>query len=186
MHSVLVLDASGSMASFDWPPSRIEAAKQAARAFWRRRAEALPDARVALVAYSTSAQLLCQPTSVRDEPALDTAIDGLRPGGTTNMQAGLELAWQLLDGTRSQGPGEIVLLTDGLNNQQDPRPVAEAIKQFAIVNTVGIGARNEVDESLLRTLASEYPDGRKRYRWIGDKEGLIGHFRSLGAGIRKA
>jgi len=186
MQSVLVLDASGSMASLDWPPSRIEAAKQAAKAYWRRRAEVAPEARVALVAYSTSAQLLCPPTSVRDGPAFDTAIDGLRPGGTTNMQAGLELASQLLARTRAQGPGEIVLLTDGLNNAQDPRPVAKAIKQFAIVNTVGIGARNEVDESLLRALASEYPDGRKRYRWIGDREGLIGHFRSLGAGIRKA
>jgi Ca-activated chloride channel family protein len=175
------------MASLDWPPSRIEAAKQAARAFWRRRAEVAPEARVALVAYSTSAQLLCQPTSVRDGPDLDTAIDGLRPGGRTNMQAGLELAWQLLVPTRDRGPGEVVLLTDGLNNDQDPRRVAEAIKQFAIMNTVGIGARNEVDEPLLRALASEYPDGRKRYRWIGDRgEGLIGHFRSLGAGIRKA
>jgi Mg-chelatase subunit ChlD len=173
------------MASPDWPPSRIETAKKAARAYWRRRAEVAPEARVALVAYSTSAQLACQPTSVRDGPALDAAIDGLRPGGRTNMQAGLDLARRLLAGTHAQGSSEIVLLTDGLNTDQDPRPTAEAIKQFAIVNTVGIGARSEVDESLLRALASEYPDGRKRYRWIGDKEGLIGHFRSLGAGLRK-
>jgi len=183
-NSALVLDTSSSMASDDWPPSRIEAGKSAAKAYCRRRAELAPNARVAIVAYNSSAEIVCGLTAVSHVATLDAAIDDLCASGCTNMKAGLELAHQLLAGTK--GDCEIVLLSDGHNTEQDPRPIAESIRQYATVNTIGIGSCSEVDEPLLRTLASEYPDGRKHFRWIGDKGGLIDHFRNLGGGLKKA
>ena len=48
---VLVLDESGSMFDDDWKPSRLEAAKSAAKTFVMRLSEEQLDARVAVVAF---------------------------------------------------------------------------------------------------------------------------------------
>ena len=52
---------------------------------------------------------------------------------------------------------------------------------------IGIGGTpHDVDESLMRDIASEYPDGSKRYRWIGDKERLAQHFHCLAGRITRS
>ena len=181
----LIIDASGSMQLTDWQPSRIGAAKEAAKAFCQRLAREQPDARVAIIAYGTSAHVYHQLTLAADLKAIHRAVDRIGELGSTNIRAGLEQAQHVLRArcTASQ----IVLLSDGQNTGADPRPVADALKRFAIIDCIGIGGSpQDVDEELMKQIASEHPDGAKRYRWIGDKERLVQHFQQLAGRIRRA
>ena len=101
------------------------------------------------------------------------------------MYAGLKGALGLLKNPAS--PAQVVLLTDGQNTGKDPIALAERLKKRAVIECVGIGGSPEdVDECLLKQIASAYPDGTRRYRWIGQKEQLIKHFHKLAGGIRRA
>ena len=75
---ILALDISGSMRARDIKPSRIEAAKAAARAFIEKQPRQV---RVGIVAFAGTAALVQAPTIVRDD--LYAAIDRLRPQRAT-------------------------------------------------------------------------------------------------------
>lgn len=184
--SVLVIDASGSMYATDWEPSRLEAAKQAAVAFLRRLLSEEPDARVAVIAYGDNAILLSDLTPVTAHCKLENSIDSICDMGTTNITAGLEIAWDALK--HSQRTGQVVLLTDGCHNTgSDPEHISDKLRECAIIECIGIGGSPaDVDEELLKYIASCYPDGSKRYRWIGDKEKLVEHFHNLAGRIVRA
>jgi hypothetical protein len=183
---VLVLDASRSMAGCDWKPSRIAGAQAAAVAFGQRLSLDLPDARIALVAYGEAAELLCPLTPAGMLQPLIDGIHRIRFSNATNIASGVQAAFDLL--LASGRLGQVVLLSDGHNNAgPSPRPVAEALKRLAIVETVGIGGTPWcVDEALLKAIASFYPNGGKRYRWIGDRAHLIQHFDALAGGISRS
>ena len=70
---VLAMDVSLSMRATDVEPSRIEAAREAAKAFVR---EQPPDVRIGVVSFAGSAQLVQKPTRDRDD--LVAAIDRLQ------------------------------------------------------------------------------------------------------------
>ena len=185
-NGVLVIDASGSMYATDWPPTRLGAAQQAAKTFVKRLLSEEADARVAVVAYGSDAVLLCDLTPVKSHSKLDQSIDSICDMGCTNITAGLEIAYDLLE--HSQRNGQVVLLTDGCHNTgPDPKPISDKLRECAIVECIGIGGSPaNVDEKLLRYLASRYPDGSKRYRWIGDKQNLVRHFHNLAGRIVRA
>ncbi len=181
---VLVIDASGSMLDDDWKPTRLDAAKKAAHSFVRRLSQEQPDARVAVVAFGCRASVACQLTPARELDMIGHRIDQIDIEGSTNMYAGLKAASRLLKGSRAS---QVVLLTDGQNTGRDPETLADSLKSFAVIECVGIGGSPcDVDEPLLRRIASTYPNGRKRYRWIGQKEQLIKHFHNLAGAIRRA
>ena len=182
--SVLVLDASGSMMDDDWKPSRLEGAKVAAKAFVRRLSQEEPEACVAVVGYGDSAKTLCGLTTAKNISELSRWIDQIDCMGCTNMRAGLQEALGLLRGQRQTC--QVVFLTDGHNTERCPLKVAEELKEFSVVECVGMaGSPHDVDEELLRDIASAYPDGTKRYRWIGDKERLVKHFHKLAGRITR-
>jgi len=183
---VLGIDASGSMSSNDWKPTRLKAAKRAATAFVKRLSSEDPDANVAVVAYGDTASLIVELTPARRLREVARAIDSISGMGHTNITAALEMALDVLGTT--QGPGQVVLLTDGCHNTgPDPYATADMLRERAIVECVGIGGGPaDVDEELLRYIASSYPDGSKRYRWIGDKERLVQHFHNLAGRIVRA
>lgn len=182
----LVLDASPSMAETDWRPSRIAGAQAAALAFCQRLARDLPDARIALVAYGGAAKLLCPLTPAAMLQSLMVGIRRIDFINATNIASGVQVALDLLAATGR--PGQVVLLSDGHNNTgPDPRPVAKALRRCAVIETVGIGGSpNAVDEPLLKEIASSYANGKKRYRWIGDPDGLVQHFHNLAGGITRS
>lgn len=180
----LVIDASQSMLSKDWRPSRLGAAQEAAVAFIKRLSAEESASCVAVIAYGSTAQLHCRLTSVKNKQLKDI-VKNICCLGRTNIKSGLDIALQVLSGCKRQC--QVVLLSDGHNNEQQPIPVAEDLKKFAIIECVGIGGRpQDVDERLLRNIASAYPDGKKRYRWIGDKERLVRHFHNLAGRIARA
>jgi Mg-chelatase subunit ChlD len=180
---VLVLDESGSMRDDDWKPSRLEAAKTAAKAFVARLSKEQPDARIAVVAFGSRAKTVCRLTAARETDRIFRAIDRINGHGSTDMCAGLKKALDLFGDHKRDC--QVVLLTDG-HADRSPRRPANALKEFSVIECVGIGGSpDDVDTSLLTDLASAYPDGRKRYRWIGDEEQLIQHFHNLAGAIRR-
>ena len=155
-----------------------------ANAFENRLASEDPNARIALVAFGSKARKLCRLTAAKQRDALHSRINQIDLEGSTNMKAGLDAALELLQDRRRTC--QVVLLTDGHNTGRSPLKVAQEIKKFAVIECVGIGGSpGDVDESLLKQIASAYPDGRKRYRWIGQKDQLIQHFHNLAGGIRR-
>lgn len=183
--AILIIDASGSMLYDDWKPSRLKAAKKAAKAFIKRRLSIDPNALVAVVAYGDGALLVRDMTPVKQYDKLAQSIKHIQNMGGTNITAGLHIALGL---TKSRSiKSQIVVQTDGQHNEgPSPKQVSDILKKSAIIDCVGIGGSPaDVDEDLLKYIASSNPDGSKRYRWIGDKEGLIQHYHKLGGGISR-
>lgn len=181
---VLVIDASPSMDDIDWKPSRLGAAKKAANAYARRLASSEPAARVAIVSYCATSKVRCSLTPVSNSDRLKRSIASIRTNDWTNITAGLEAALRLLQ--RSTRPCQVVLLSDGHHNHgPKPHKIADTLKQQAIIECVGIGIRQNVDERLLRRIASAHPDRSKRYRWIGDPDKLVRHFHKLAGRITR-
>jgi Ca-activated chloride channel family protein len=146
---MLSVDVSRSMLADDIPPSRIEAAKTAAREFVRSMPRGL---KVGLVSFSSYATLIIPPTADRQR-VLD-AIDLLSTEFATAIGDGLlEAVWALPGRQRpSPGapavipqppipPGTVVLLSDGQSNRgtipQDAARVAR--EQEVKVYTIGVG-----------------------------------------------
>ena len=136
---VLVVDVSGSMRANDVEPTRLDAALAAMRTFL----DELPQRfKVGLVAFSSEAEVLTQPTRERD--AVREALSYLQPEAGTaigdGLQAGVQLARRGLEEegiTRKPGepfPGAIVLLSDGAQN----RGLLQPMKAAANAQTAGI------------------------------------------------
>lgn len=182
--SCLVLDCSGSMACTDWLPSRHGGAKEATEKFCERLAVEEPEALVSIIGFGDLALTYCAPTPASELPVLRSAINKIDTFGETNMRAGLQAALNVISG--HHGETQLVILSDGHNTGRNPRSLADTIKHRAVLECVGIGGNPaDVDEDLLKDIASEYPDGTKRYRWIGDKEGLVREFHRMAGRIRR-
>lgn len=185
--AVLVIDASPSMDDTDWRPSRLEAAQRAAQAYIQRLAAEEPDARVAIVAYNVRARTVCDLISVSEAKRLTRAVRSITTDSYTNITAGLKQALAILK-RNGAAVCQVVLLTDGHHNSGSrPETVAVNLRKIAVLESVGIGGSPaDVDEALLRSISSSYPDGSKRYRWIGDKERLVQHFHKLAGRITRS
>jgi len=148
---ILAMDVSGSMRADDVVPTRLGAAKAAARDFVAR----LPSSvRVGVVAFSDDAYLAQAPIANRDETI--AAIDWLQPQGGTAIGSGLLMSLQSLfpeqrlaldphPAAMSHPPEgaayAVILLTDGQNSiGADPVDAARLATALGVrVYTVGIG-----------------------------------------------
>ncbi|MCB2107085.1 MAG: VWA domain-containing protein [Rhodobacteraceae bacterium] len=88
---ILAMDVSGSMRARDVAPSRMTAAKTAAKDFVDEQPR---NARVGLVAFSTSAMVMQDPTLVHAD--IMTAIDGLYPQRFTAVGSGIVASLQAI------------------------------------------------------------------------------------------
>lgn len=155
---VLAFDVSFSMAATDLQPTRLAAAKAAANAFL----EKIPDDyRVAIVAFSTSAQVVLVPTT--DRTAARDAVRELRLGTGTALGAAVVRAIRLVrppaaagapaaDPDRPKVPAAIVLLSDGAQTSGNVTPAGaarQARQQGVPVYTVAVGTRDAVVEVAL-------------------------------------
>ncbi len=162
---ILTIDVSGSMRAEDVKPNRIEAAKEAAKAFVEKQDQTM---RIGVVAFSGSAALVQAPTS--DRSAIFAAIDRLTLGRWTaigsaiftSLDAIFENPTAPLDSNSSNSsrgpsseptptptpvppghyePAVIILLSDGQSNT-GPSPIsgAEMAERRGIrVYTIGVG-----------------------------------------------
>ncbi len=81
----------------------------------------------------------------------------------------------------------IIMLTDGEHNGSvSPLAIASSLKNAGvIIDCIGIGGSpTDVDEKLLKQIASKNPDGSIRYCFIGDQQQLLRKYQSLAQHIR--
>jgi Ca-activated chloride channel homolog len=155
---VLVMDRSGSMQTPDVDPSRLDAARDAAKAF----VDVVPARfRLGLVAFSDTADVLAEPTTKR-ERVID-GIDALEPGGGTAVGDAIQKALGLIEpledkGTKDPGLSAILLLSDGASTAgSDPLVAASFAREAGVpVFTIALGA--EDDDVLLQLLSPDAPD----------------------------
>ena len=156
---ILTFDISGSMAATDLQPTRLEAAKVAARAFVERQPTSVL---IGVVAFSDGGLSVQAPTNETNDVL--AAINRLSPQRGTSLAQGIQAALNTLaamnaetsflsDDTRptpvptivpagSNGATAIILLTDGENNvEPDPLEAAQAAANAGVrVYTVGVGS----------------------------------------------
>lgn len=165
---MLVIDVSGSMDATDVFPTRLIAARSAARTLIN---QLPPNAEVGLVSFNTKATLQSPLTTNHDN--LMSALDNLRANGGTAIGEGITAALDELARSvattpeASRPPAIIVLLTDGSNNAGiDPQTAADNARAASVpVVTVGLGQRDQntvvhgqpvggVDEQALQMIAT--------------------------------
>jgi Ca-activated chloride channel family protein len=196
---MLAFDVSSSMTATDLTPTRMDAAKAAARTVVERQP---PTVRIGVVAFGSSGLVTQQPTD--DRASVLAAIDRLQPAGGTALGSGLQTSLSAITGKpvlvdapgssiEPRGPdlgyhgsAAVVLFSDGENTADpDPIDVAELASSAGVrVYPVGIGSSQgtvievdgfqlatALDEPMLRTIA-ERTDGR--YVAAADATALAG------------
>ena len=165
LNVTLVLDASGSMRNGD----RVSIAREAAESI--RRSLGGRD-RMAVVHFTTEViGELTVEHSNPDDRDVRRSIDQLAPHGSTNVQAGLDLAVKLAARARRERPDAynyIILMSDGVANVDatDPFAILESAGDSDSRNplrliTIGVGIEN-YNDYLLEQLA-QYGNGWYRY-----------------------
>jgi Ca-activated chloride channel family protein len=178
---VLAFDVSNSMAATDVEPSRLEAAKAAARSFVEKQP---PSVRVAVVAFGGTGIVSQRPTD--DRSAVLAAIGRLTPQGDTSLAGGILGGLSAIAGRPVLAPSDtergstdetpigyyggtaIVLLTDGENTSgADPadladlasaagvriEPIGLGTPQGTVVEVDGFSIATALDEPALRQVA---------------------------------
>ena len=201
---VLAFDVSASMNATDIAPSRMAAAKSAARAFVARQP---PRVKIGVVAFSGSGLITQQPTTNRR--LVVAAINRLTATGGTALGRGLQTALTAITGKTVQvdassdslepkgqnlgwhGSAAVILLSDGENNvEPDPIDVAEIASTTGVrVYPIGLGSREgavleiggfrvatALDEQLLRKIATTTD---ARYFAAEDEKALASIYRSI-------
>lgn len=192
---VLCFDISGSMTAKDFPPTRLEAAKEVAKNF----VEGRPGDRIGIVIFSNQSFTLCPITT--DHQTVLNQINNIQSGylldDGTAIGSGLATS---VDRLRSSSAKTkvVILLTDGVDfgGIVPPDIAKDMAKLYNIkVYAIGIGSEKEVDElvntpygavnqkkklefneQLLKTIASET---KGRYFHAADKEALSEIYKSI-------
>ncbi len=129
---MIAIDVSLSMQADDVAPSRIQAAKEAAKEF----VKTLPDSyNIGLVSFAKSASVLVSPG--KDKAAVDQAIDGLQLAEATATGEAVFTCLSAIQSVPSDGasgppPARIVLLSDGYRTAG--RPIEDAASAAASAN----------------------------------------------------
>ncbi len=151
---VLAFDTSSSMAATDLAPSRIEAAKAAARDLVARQPSSVS---LAVVSFGTAGLITQQPTT--DRARVLAAIDRISVQGGTALGRGIQVALSAIfgrsveidapgEGSSSQGQNlgytssaAVVLFSDGENTSEpDPLDVADVASTAGVrVYSIGLG-----------------------------------------------
>ena len=160
-----VVDTSGSMGR----EARLETVKDALH----RLVDGLGQGdTVAIVTFGDDARVVLAPTDARDDGRIREAIDGLHPGGSTNLEAGLRLGYGLARETLTEnGIDRVVLASDGVANVglTDPNGILAGIREDAAAGielvAVGVGMGN-YNDALLEQLAD---DGDGFYAYVDDR-----------------
>ena len=183
--TVIIQDVSGSMGLCDYRPTRLAGGVQAATVHVKTCAQKRPDDRVAIVSFHTSARHVLPLTPVTHKKVILDALAGLSADGGTNLATGLEAVVEIFENEPvSNRSRHTILQTDGQGGE--PLAVAAELKEGlgVVIDVVGIGGSpREVNEALLRQVATTEPDGSSHYRFVKDPQTLCEHYRRLATGL---
>ena len=152
LNLVFLIDTSGSMED----PDKLGLLKQSLTLML---AELRPEDQISIVTYAGSAGLVLPATRAADRNAILQALDSLAAGGSTAGAEGLELAYRVAEGMRSEGEvTRILLATDGDFNVgvSDPEGltayVAKKRETGTYLSVLGFG-RGNLDDAVMQSLA---------------------------------
>jgi Ca-activated chloride channel family protein len=161
-----VIDTSGSMEQ----GGRLEIVKESMRILIRGLDR---NDRVAIVTFGDDARVVLGPTPASSEAAILDAIDGLHPGGSTNLEGGLRLGYDLARQTLTENDiDRVILASDGVANVglTDPDSILGAIRRDADAGielvSIGVGMGN-YNDTLLEQLADQ---GDGFYAYVNTRE----------------
>jgi Ca-activated chloride channel family protein len=148
---VLAVDVSRSMKADDVEPTRLDAARNAAKAFLAKVPEKY---RVGVVSFATRAVVGVVPTE--DRSLVEASLDTLAPGEGTAIGDAVALSTRVGQPRRgdhdSAPPRSILLISDGARDggAVDPQVAARRAKQLKVpVYTVLVGTEDGVIEETL-------------------------------------
>jgi len=202
---ILAFDVSNSMRAKDVEPTRMEAAKAAARAFVEQQPSSI---KIGVVAFGDSAVTVLKPSSVKNEVL--AAINHLSVSGGTSLGQGLFTSLSTIAGKPLKiddsaiesdaagsvnigffGSSAIVLLSDGENTTRpDPLALAEVAstagvrvhaiglgtEQGTVVQVDGFSVATALDAGMLKEIA-DTTDGT--YDQASDAAALTGIYKSI-------
>jgi Ca-activated chloride channel family protein len=183
-----VIDTSGSMER----EGRLELVKDALA----RLVDGLGrDDTVAIVTFGNDGRVLLEPTPASHRHEIIDAIGSLRPGGSTNLEAGLRLGYELARSSLTEnGIDRVILASDGVANigLTDPDRILDSIRRDAAAGielvSVGVGMGN-FNDALLERLADQgdgfyaYVNGQDEARRLFTKD-LTGTLQSVALDAR--
>ena len=152
LNLVFLIDTSGSMED----ASKLPLLKQSLAMML---SELRPEDQVAVVTYAGSAGLVLPPTVAGDRVAILGALENLAAGGSTAGVEGLDLAYQVAEGMKTDGEVSCVLLaTDGDFNVGTSDPdgleayVVRKRENGTYLSVLGFG-RGNLDDATMQALA---------------------------------
>jgi Mg-chelatase subunit ChlD len=164
-NTVLAIDTSTSMRGPIAAPNgrtltKLDAAKEAMLLLAQHKAANLPQDLLGGVHFGSDASEVF-PLTKPGHPLIAQRVQTLTPAGSTNLEAGLRLAMNMLRTRPSGFLRSIVLLSDG---QPDSRTgldalVDEARRDRIRIHTIGVGTGPDLDEALLRSISSRTVGG---------------------------
>lgn len=185
--TVFVIDRSRSMGRHDYCPTRLDGGKQGVCTALANRADVSSDDRVGLVAFNEEAIVACPLVPLEQAGRLKKKLVRLAPDDGTDIAQGLKAAREVFGkaGPPSRGRlRRVLLLTDGHGGH--PKRAAKALKtrDAVLVEVIGIGGSpTDVNESLLRQVATTDSDRFTHYWFINDSAGLIRQYERLATGL---
>jgi len=161
LNIAFVIDKSGSMADADkmnWVKESFEVFIEQVRS----------DDFVSLVVFDSNANVVFPSLQVRgNRERFRRAVRAVRPGGGTNLSAGLRLGYeQVMANYRKEYANRVLFLTDGVGNSAGIFEMAKTYRELGVsVSTIGLGHNFDID--LIRRLADA---GGGSSRFISDQE----------------
>ena len=159
---VLLIDVSGSMQSDD----KLELLKKGFIAFAD---QMRPNDRIAIVTYAGNAGLVLNSTTGVYKDVIKSRINELKPGGSTNGAAGINLAYQIAqENFIAGGNNRVILGTDGdfnvgVTSQTELENLIISKRDSGIFLTVlGVGTGN-LNEAMMEQVANK---GNGNYEYI--------------------
>jgi uncharacterized protein YegL len=163
LNLALVIDQSGSMRAGD----KMSRVKQGLCQFVRK---LRPTDSIAIIGYSTDAEVLLPAQRVGDGRKVLETIRRLTASGNTNLHAGLMLGYkEVVKGCEELADHRVILLTDGLANKgvTDAEQIASDSKKYnergIDLSTIGVG--RDFNRDLLAGLATA---GRGLFHFVAD------------------
>lgn len=116
---------------------------------------------IGIVAYSTEAEVILEPTPADERSEILDAVDRLEADGSTNAEAGLILGYDLADRSyQRDAVNRVILLSDGVANVGNTGPgsileeIGEQARRGIDLVTIGVGI-STYNDVLLEQLADQ-------------------------------
>jgi len=162
----ILMDTSGSMEQ----PDRLDLARRAVKMLVEKLG---PNDRVALVQCDSHARIVLESTPAAEKQKILDAVDGLQCSGSTNLEDGMDRAYQVaLRNITAGAENRVLILSDGVANlggtgaNEILGKVEQARKQGVFCSVFGFGM-GAYDDVMLETLANK---GNGTYAFIDSVE----------------